>query len=301
MFKKFAAAIAVVAGTITGVYASFNPVSLEPYGAPLSDYYSSVVALRMHNDKGSAACTGTLVHDLRSQGHDIGFVLTAAHCVQDAKTVQVGYFPEGYDGKGYGIIREAKNWRWPTSFSDLHDNSGSEIGMNMYNAHRYHDWAVVMVKGLPSHVRSMPISTPWNPDGTTPTNTVFLVARDSQDKHSWISPLYAVPFNLTMRFGLPDSKVWQADVAQPLDPNGLRGLCMGNSGGPVVTVVDGRPILIGIASAESGSFPVIGEKKSFKCGTDAYWYNATLATTDIWAAINQSLIDEGVLKPEPTN
>ena len=92
--------------------------------------------------------------------------------------------------------------------------------------------------------------------------------------------------------------MWRSDVVQPLDPNGLRGLCMGNSGGPVVKVVNGRPVLVGVASAEGNSFGVLGNKPTFRCGTNAYWYNATLAITDLEDAIKGEMQDDGILPPD---
>jgi len=299
MLKKFLAGIAFVIGLTTLAIASFNPVPLSSFGAAQEHYYSSVVALRMKQGKSVAGCTGTLIHDLRPFGHNVGFVLTAAHCVKDAESIEVGFYPDN-TGAGAPIIKAGARWRWPTSFSDKTQPDSPGIDMNDLNADQVHDWAIVMVKDLPAHVRVMGIGAPWRPDGSeTGENSVFLVARNEEDKGLWISPLFAVPFQGSLPFGVMErTRMWRSDVVQPLDPNGLRGLCMGNSGGPVVKVVNGRPVLVGVASAEGNSFGVLGNKPTFRCGTNAYWYNATLAITDLEDAIKGEMQDDGILPPD---
>lgn len=294
MLKRLLTGIFVVASTVVA-WASFNPVPLSTYGAPDDFYYTSVVSLHMKQENdGVVACTGTLIYDLRElKGLNIGYVLTAAHCVKDAKSIEVGFFSDN-TGQGDPIVRPGARWKWAESFT------GED--MNYFNGERIHDWAVILVKDIPDHVKPMTVGLGWRPDGSeTGTDSVFLVARDESDNKRWVSPLYAVPFKDSLPFGdVNTTRMWRSDVVQPLEPNGLRGICMGNSGGPVVKVVQGRPFLVGVVSAEGGTFPVIGQKQTFRCGTDAYWYNATLAIQDLSGAIRQEAIDEGIIS-DPSN
>jgi trypsin len=266
MFKK----LALAAGLVLSLGA---PVALASYNAiPVSEtqqgFYDSVVNIRMQvSEDKVGTCTGTLISKVGTKG----FILTAAHCVQEVSKIEVEFFPPNYKPGSAPISVPATGWRWAEDAAPVGDGS-----MSLDNPDNVQDVAVIMVDNVPQHARPAPVADQYQVESNQ--GDIFAVVRDYKTRFEPTSPLVVLPFENAKTLG--SKRLWfDATVVQPGNlpdgHEGLRGMCMGNSGGPVFVNFKGKAFLIGVISSESEMFSVKGESEAFKCGTHAWLYNPT--------------------------
>jgi secreted trypsin-like serine protease len=273
--KKFLLAMVLIGAGIAQSFASWN-------GRPISNpqsLYPSVVNLRSNFKDGYGVCTGTL---FRAEGKDVGFILTAAHCVYYAKTIDV-IFNSG-TANNNPIVKRAARWVRHRALM----MSKEPFGLNQEIAHKNHDVAVIMVEGIPKYNEALPILKEFKPEKS---NHLWAITRKVQELYKISSTFLSVPLTNSTHISAngsldmtknETSLLFDSIVIQP--NKGSRGICSGDSGGPIISYRDGKPYIVGVMSMVYDIF-ASDKKDGWKCGKLAIYYNVTY---------NHSWIDKAV-------
>jgi hypothetical protein len=187
--------------------------------------HSSVVLVHSQSGQSVGHCTGTIIKvDVQRK---IGWVLTAAHCVEiPPVTIVLGDDFASSTALGYAVVDWTKDTRY--------EKPGDP-----------YDFAVVRIAGV---------------DATTPVTPVAT----SFDGIAVGSPVVAVGYGRTnlIASGPPDNNTKRRkanllamDVSSTMISydTTIRGTCQGDSGGPDIAIVGGKEVVVGVHSIFQGS------------------------------------------------
>jgi secreted trypsin-like serine protease len=200
-----------------------------------SSVASHIVFIVQKLSAGHTMCTGTIIDD--------NFILTAAHCIDDAKSIA--------DLMVY-VNTEVS--------CDKKSNSLSELSVADYGVHRTYgseksslqgDIGLIKIKGpIPNHKKPVKLAKKIDINGSR-----ILVAGFGKSESSKKSD-----DQLFLRYGfVKPGKTWEASLKEKFlhfDQSEKNGVCMGDSGGPAFQKQDGEWVQIGVASHVIGDLGV---------------------------------------------
>lgn len=193
--------------------------------------HPAVVTLEMQLANGFALCTGTMI--ATNPATKIGYVLTAGHCVRDAKSVYVAAGNDLSAKKGiltYGVI----------DFK-AHPQYDGEVSSP-------YDVAMVRVTGVDATTPTMPYA---KPDGLVLNQTRVTSVGFGQTIRPGIDAGSADDGTIKNKIDGTVTKLSEAQVAVTYDDEG--DICHGDSGGPVIAKVNGKDAVVAVHSFVTGA------------------------------------------------
>lgn len=178
-------------------------------------------------DNRRSQCTGTIVRaDVETQ---IGYVLTAGHCVDDARRVAV-YEADDLSGPRVHQYRVLDFYAHP----DYTGQAGSSF-----------DIGLVRIRGVDESTPVLPMALP---DELAPGTRIVSVGYGRTTPMGAVEPTQ----NLVRRFvGGTIRRLPQALIEAVYDDGG--SICSGDSGGPVLALREGREYVVGVHSFVRGN------------------------------------------------
>ena len=177
----------------------------------------STAVVSLEDDLGEQLCSGTVIGTQASNA----VVLTAAHCLDQPITRAL-----------FGEDRRRPVWISNISSALAHPGFDYDTG-------RY-DIALVVLDDAPPEVRALPLpSAQW--DGLTLDGSVEIIGYGDTETSA----------DNTLRLAVP-TKLSSLDALQFSYDQALGGPCLGDSGGPALSLIDGWSTVVGVTSFGSG-------------------------------------------------
>jgi hypothetical protein len=282
MFKKAFVSIFLSLTFMVTAFAAWN-------GIPLKNprqFNPSVVNIEITKKGGDAGtCTGSFFDRRNFNGHDVGFIITAGHCIPNTTAMDIIF--TAANGKPF---HSRKALLWVRHERLLDPDATGQVQMGDFNAHEIHDVAIIMIEDVPDHARPLPLLYNYNPKTK---DTLYILSRKEQEKHRSMSPFVSVPITDIKHIsanGSVDiandktSLLFEADIVQP--KNQPRGICPGDSGGAVVAYRKGKPYTVGVLSAMYNTFPITHDRV---CGRSIMYYGVSFNKAWIEKAVEHLL------------
>lgn len=187
--------------------------------------HPAVVALSITRADGQSTCTGTIVKV--DPATTVGHVLTAAHCIKDARSVRV---TQADDRASADRIRFAV-----LDFESHPEFTGESPGSSNYD----HDIGMIRILGVGATTPVMPMLAP---EPLTPGARVTSVGFG---RTTVVGEDPERPNTVKNRIDGTVLRVGRARFAVRYDGGNI---CKGDSGGPVVATVDGEKFVVGVHS-----------------------------------------------------
>lgn len=254
----------------------YNAAPLSVVGVEPQKLYQSIVSIRNYRAQNKYYfCIGTLV--ATSKARDLGFVLTAGHCLLDAQRIEVRFY--GASDFLKPTIVNALDWHH-------HAVMLPPPGLvDRTNAAKDHDIGMIMIDRIPTNARKMLMAEDLDPRTLPATIPVFTVGRNVFDIQLAMSPLVALPMQDPDWYGntayerpdVPDgkSRFFSGRIVQPEGAD--RGACGGDSGAPVLLVYQGNPSLMAIHRGGTSKIQATDLVGGTECVRQTIYYNTSYA------------------------
>ena len=221
-------------------------------GENMEDLYKAVVTLKITVGGNWYNCVGVLYQN--------NFVITAGHCLKDARRVEILFFPSS-TGR-HAIRMPGLQWK--------HYPVTGEF-VTAENAHTKHDIGIVLFAGAPKWSAPFNSVGPFDPSQNLNAE-VFAISRDVGALGKNLSDLRVLRLVNHQRVGNDQSFVMTGSIDRDPQTGNQPATCQGDSGAPVLVKRPDGFSLLGVAF--SGGLGVrFREPSGMKCSTVMFYYN----------------------------
>lgn len=267
---------------VMGISSALSPAFAMYNGAPANSIpgvseevlYKSLGVVVVH-EKGDGpntlplTCMGVLIHR--------NFVATSGHCLAKANSVEIHLFSE--IGNQNPVVRAGADWL-------IHEKWSMAEAKSNGDTYSFHDLGIVMIKSAPSWNQPMQIASEYDTVKEYSDRPLYVISREVSDYLKALPTLRVMVIHSLHHFSGAASTIYGGWLAQPLDGSKY-AVCKGDSGAPVVTVDQGKTVLVGNHTTSGGE--LITKKSgldAIPCQNYEVHYNMTFDLAFIQEAMN---------------